>query len=172
MNNKKDLDEIKEALKRAEKEAASRNIKNIMKRPEIVKDKVEVRKAAPRKMTIETIVNWGNKILDEGFTMVPNVLIDNYKNIGISDTQMLVLLALMKFAFRGRQPYPSQKTLAEITGFATRTIIRATNSLKMKGYLTVTKRYIHNKKRNPQRTSNKYNLKGLMEKLNSLEDEK
>lgn len=171
MKNKKELDDIKAALKRAEESAASREIKNIQKRPGKVKDKVEVRKAAPRVRTIETVVTWGNKILDEGFTMVPNVLIENFRNIGISDTQIIILIVLMKFSFRGRQPYPSQKTIAEISGYAKITVLRAIKSLKMKGYLTVTKRYINNKNENPRRTSNRYNLKGLMDKLNSLEDE-
>lgn len=171
MNNKKDLDEIKAALKRAEKDAASRAIKKITKRSEKVKDRVEVRKAAPRKRTIETVVEWGNKILDEGFTMVPNVLIENYKKIGISDSQMLTLIAIMRFSFHGRQPYPSQKTLAEITGTHRVTITNAISALKMKGYITVTKRYIKRTNENPQRTSNKYNLKGLMKKLDSLEVE-
>lgn len=170
MENKKDLEDIKAALERAKKAAASRAIKNIKKRPKNLKDKVEVKKAAPRKRTIETVVTWGSKILDEGFTMVPNVLIENYKRIGISDTQILIMIAIMRFSFRGRQPYPSQKTIAEITGFTTRTIITAINRLKMKGYMTVTKRYIHRTNENPQRTSNKYNLKGLMLKLDSLEE--
>lgn len=170
MTSKKQKEELKEALEKV-KDGAELRLKQYRKlNEEREKKKVIIRKAAPRARATETVVSWGNKILDEGFTMLPNVLIENYHNIGISDTQMLILIAIMRFSFRGKQPFPAQKTLADITGLATRTIIRAIKSLKMKGYMTVTKRYIKRTNENPQRTSNLYNLRGLMEKMSSLEE--
>ncbi|MBA7551045.1 hypothetical protein ES705_43578 [subsurface metagenome] len=171
MASEREHEEIKRMLKEAEEENGVRIKRYNEESKEIEKDRVEIKKKGPRKRTTDMVVTWGNKILDEGFTMVPNVLIENYKNIGISDTQMLVLLAILRFSFRGRQPFPSQKTLSDITGYHRVTVTNAISGLKIKGYVKVTKRYIHRTKENPQRTSNKYNLKGLMDKLNSLEDE-
>lgn len=169
MAGKREKEELTRILERAQKTAEMKIRKIKEEKKEGGKERVEVRKAPPRKRAEETIVTWGNKILDEGFTMIPNVLIENYRKIGIRDTQMLILMAIMRFSFRGRKPFPAQKTLGQITGYSKSTVIRAIKELKLKGYITVTKRYIKRTNENPQRTSNKYNLTGLMEKLNSLE---
>jgi len=167
--SKRQKEELKQALNKVKSGAEERMKKFNQERKEQEEGKVIIKKAAHKARKTEIVVTWGNKILDEGFTMIPNVLIENYKNIGITDTDMLIILAILRFSFRGKLPFPAQKTLSEITGYSRRTIIRSIKKLKMLGYITVLKRYIKRENENPQRTSNLYNLHGLMEKLNTIE---
>ncbi len=109
-------------------------------------------------------------LLDGGFTMVPNLLIDNYKKIGMADRHLIMTICLLKYAHVKRRPFPSQKTLARIIQQSARTARRVIHELKMKGYLTIYKRYYKEEGKPPHRTSNVYSLKGLINKLHDLEE--
>jgi len=107
-------------------------------------------------------------MLDAGFTMVPNILIEKYRKIGLNDKQLLVVICLLKYAFGKKITYPSQKTIARVTGQTERNVRRMIRELKMMGYITVYKRYYKEEGKNPKRISNVYNLKGLLRKLKEV----
>lgn len=107
-------------------------------------------------------------ILDAGFTMVPNILIENYTKMGLQDRHIVVIITLLKFARIKRRPFPAQKTIATITGQSERTVRRVIYDLKMKGYISICKRYYRDKKTGIQRISNIYSLSGLMKKLYTI----
>lgn len=122
-----------------------------------------------KKETVEEIkITMENVLLDGGFTMVPNLLIENYRKIGLKDRHLILILCLLKYAYVNRRPYPSQETVAGIAGKETRNIRRDVHELKMMGYITIYKRYYKEEGKNPKRISNVYSLKGLINKLNGL----
>ena len=116
----------------------------------------------------EIKITMENVLLDGGFTMIPNLLIENYRKIGLQDRHLIIILCLLKYAHVKRRPYPSQKTIAGITQKETRTIRRDIHELKIMGYITIYKRYYKEGGKNPKRISNVYSLKGLINKLNGL----
>lgn len=116
----------------------------------------------------EMAITMENVLLDGGFTMIPNLLIENYRSIGLKDRHLIILLCLLKYAHVKRRPFPSQNTIAGITQRETRTIRRDIRELKMMGYITIYKRYYKEDGKNPKRISNVYSLKGLINRLNEL----
>lgn len=116
----------------------------------------------------EVKATWQDIMLDEGFTLLPNVLVDNFQKIGITHQELVLIVCLLRYSFRERKPYPATHTLSKKSGFSVRTVTRLIKSLKMKGYITVYHRYIKKSGENPRRTSNVYDLKGLKNKLVSL----
>jgi len=116
-----------------------------------------------RKNEIKT--TWGNEILDRGFTMIPNLLLDNYTTIGIRDKHIILIEFLLRYGQNRIAVFPSQRTIAAKTGYSVKTIQRLIRELKMKGYLAVFRRYIKPDNQNPRRTSNVYELRGLSKKL-------
>ena len=153
--------EVKKLQKTAEK-----------RRPEIEKRRRDEREKTiiiktdrKRKKEKEDIALWGDKILDQGFTLIPNALIDHYTDIGLKHTHMAVITAMMRFAYRMRKPFPAQKTLSQMTGLGDRTIQKVIKELKQMGYLTVQKRYIKGEGNRIKRTSNVYNYRGVIGKI-------
>lgn len=118
-------------------------------------------------------VTWGDMVIDKGYTLVPNALIDLYQKIGIEKRQLIFILVILRYGFSKGQAFPSQKTIQAKTGYSVRTVKRIIKELKMKGYITVYRRYIKPEGENPRRTSNVYDLTGLMNKIRVvLENEK
>lgn len=116
----------------------------------------------------EIQVTMEDLLLDSGFTMVPNLLIENYKKIGLEDRQLILILCLMKFARVKRRPYPSQQSIAEIMDKDERTVRRTIQELKDMGILQTFKRYMKAEGKAPRRLSNVYSLKGLINRLVQL----
>ena len=115
---------------------------------------------------------WGNRILDDGFSTVPKVLIRNYRKLGISHAEFGLINILITFKHDSRDPFPSQETLAKIffaddykTGNSERAIRKHIESLKKKKLIRVgirkdslTKKY----------SSNVYSLEPLINKCISI----
>jgi len=120
----------------------------------------------------EITTTWGDGVLDKGFTLVPNVLLENYIEIGMRDKHLVLVEQLLRFGHKTGQCYPAQKTLANRTGYGIKTVQRLLRELKEMGFLEIYKRYIKPENENPRRTSNVYDLRGLMEKLQQLVSEK
>lgn len=110
-------------------------------------------------------VEWGDRVLDQGYTLIPNTLLDNYANIGMTPGELAVVIMLLRYSFGSRKPYPSVRTLAQRTGASERTVKRQLKRMKIMGYLAVYKRYLTDNGTRPRRTSNVYSLKGLLNKL-------
>ncbi|KKM87242.1 hypothetical protein LCGC14_1270850 [marine sediment metagenome] len=113
----------------------------------------------------EIVITMEDVLLDGGFTMIPNLLIDNYKKIGLEDRHLVLIICLMKYAHVKKRPYPSQKTIADIMQKDERTTRRIIHELKEMGLIEIFKRYYQQDGTNPRRISNVYSLKGLIKKL-------
>ena len=77
--------------------------------------------------------NVSAKILKEGFTQIPNLIIYDYK---LDSQEKAILMALYCFAFGKNHPWPSQKLIAQCAGCSESTVKRKLKSLNHKGYIT------------------------------------
>lgn len=107
---------------------------------------------------------WGNEIATDGFTMIPNVLIRNYRKLGIQHGEFGFLAALLSFKHDERDPYPSRETLAEILNCGERQISKWIESLKEKGFIKTDRV----RRENQKWDGNTYDFRPLIKKLVSL----
>lgn len=87
---------------------------------------------------IETF--WGARILDEGFTSIPNILVRNYRALGIEHGEWGLICTLLSYKHDNRDPFPEQETLSRHLGVSVRQIRKWTDSLVAKGLLRVGRR--------------------------------
>ncbi len=89
------------------------------------------------------IVRFGAEIMEEGFTSVPNLVLNHYAALGITGAEMLFIIHVWQFWWSEREnPHPSSRVLAERMGVDQRTIRNYTASLETKGFLTTRERII------------------------------
>jgi hypothetical protein len=94
---------------------------------------------------LETI--WGYHLLDEGFTSFPNLLIRNYRRLGVEHGEWSFICALLTHKHDHRDPYPSRQKLAEYLNCSERQIDKWVQSLRKKGLLKIgERRNPHNKR--------------------------
>lgn len=162
---KTEIDEILDRMQHAS-EKKIRSTKSTTYKPETETYVHRIRKAPGGGREIVTV--WGDGILDKGFTLVPNVLLDHYVELGLADRHMVLIEVLLRFGHGRRQVYPSQKTLAGKTGNTVRRVQKIIRELREMGYLQVYKRYLKPENSNPRKTSNMYDLTNLLEKLRDV----
>lgn len=105
---------------------------------------------------------WGTRLLDEGFTSLPNLLIRNYRKLKIEHGEYGLICQLLSYKHDARDPYPSRELLAENLCCSTRQIDKWVKSLRTKGLLrTGRRRNVHNK----QWDNTVYNFKPLLDSL-------
>lgn len=111
---------------------------------------------------------WGKPVMNLGFTILPSLIFRGQARLGLSATQLAVLLHLADFWWdQGRQPYPRLKTLGSRLNLSSRQVARVIETLKEGGFLKTEKR----SSQTYGRMSNFYDLSGLVEKLAKLEPE-
>jgi hypothetical protein len=108
---------------------------------------------------------WGVRLLDEGFTQIPNLLIRNYRKLGIEHGEFGLICTILTYKYDTSDPHPSIQTLAEHMNVNTRQIDKWIKSLKNKGLIRVGHR-VHADTR--QFAENVYNFKPLINKLMEL----
>jgi predicted transcriptional regulator len=78
---------------------------------------------------------WGEAAL-AGYQPVPDVLLIKQRELGLDQTDMLVLLNLTSYWwFRDRPPFPRTNVIAKRMGVSPRTVQRALKKLEAKGYI-------------------------------------
>jgi len=108
---------------------------------------------------------WGSDVRQLGFTMVPSLLFKAQQRLGLSPTQLVVLLQLIDHWWDlERHPWPSKDLLSTKIGINPRQVQRVVAELEKGGFLKRTDRYL------PKggKTSNEYVLTGLVAKLKKL----
>ena len=82
-----------------------------------------------------TFDKWGDS-LNAGFQLLPDVLLRNQRKIGLTATDLVVLInILMQWWFRDRHPFPKTSTIAGRMGASPRTVQRSLNRLEKLGLL-------------------------------------
>lgn len=72
---------------------------------------------------------WSPSIAKKGFTMIPNLLLQNISELELTPIETVVLILIESHRWDMRMPYPSVEKLSKMIGVSTRTISRATSSL-------------------------------------------
>jgi Helix-turn-helix domain len=107
-------------------------------------------------------VRFGDDILQEGFTAVPNLLLTSYAKLGITAAELVFIQQLWTYWRTENDPYPSLTTIARNMAVSWRQAHRYAKSLARKGYLIIRERY------SVGRATNEYNFAPLLETLRTL----
>ena len=86
-------------------------------------------------------VRFGDAVLQEGHTAVPNLVLKHYAELGITPTEMMFIIHVWQFWWTERQPFPSLSTIARRMNITRRQGRKHTQSLKEKGLLEVHDRF-------------------------------
>lgn len=124
----------------------------------------KTRKKAPEKSSTERI--FGSKVYSHGYTGVPNILLRAQNRLGITPTQLTIIVQLLGYYYDPlRPPFPTKRDLAKRIGITEQTIRINIKALEEAGLVT----------REQWKTSagdygpNRYHLTGLIYKLKKLE---
>jgi hypothetical protein len=111
---------------------------------------------------------WGRSVIDRGFVIVPALLLRAQRRLRITPTQLAVLIHLVDIWWHaGQRPFPSKRLLSERVGLGPRQVQRCIAQLESAGYLQRVERIVPIK----GKTSNEYDLTGLVARLQELEPE-
>lgn len=106
------------------------------------------------------ITKWGNEVFDDGIFNAPQC-IARYGYRFLSGGEYSFVMCLMSYKYDSRNPFPSQKRIAEDMKVQVRQIERWVDSLfNKKGLINIYERY----KEDGTRTSNEYDFAPLLEK--------
>ena len=86
------------------------------------------------------VVRFGNELLQDGFTSVPNLVLTHYAILGISAAEMMFSIHVWQYWWTEKDPYPALQTIADRMSVTRRQVRNYTQSLKQKGYLVVNER--------------------------------
>lgn len=104
---------------------------------------------------------WG-AVVNEGWTAIPNILIERQQALQLKPTEMNIILVLLKYWWEeGKSPYPSKKTIAELINRDTTTVRKSLKRLEELGYIKRESRFYEK----GGQTSNEYDLSGLVNRL-------
>lgn len=110
---------------------------------------------------------WGGKVVDHGYTMVPQMFFALQAELGLTCQQAMVLLHLLDHWWLTSTglPWPSKKTLATRLGMSERQVQRLLTDLENEGLITRRSRYYES----GGQKSNAYEMAGLIDRLKRLE---
>jgi hypothetical protein len=112
---------------------------------------------------------WGRDVVGYGYLAVPRLLLEAQRRLGLSATQMMLLLHLANYWWDpGKNPWPSKARLAHFLNLSQRQVQRIIGDLEEAGFLKRVERFRADGR---GQTSNEYDLSGLVAKLKSLEPE-
>lgn len=112
---------------------------------------------------------WGRDVISYGYLAVPRLLLESQRRLGLSSTQVMILLHLCNYWWDAdKKPWPAKAKLAHFLNLSTRQIQRILTDLEDAGFIQRTARFRSNGR---GQTSNEYDLSGLVSKLKALEPE-
>jgi DNA-binding transcriptional regulator YhcF (GntR family) len=80
---------------------------------------------------------WSPAIAENGFTQVPNLLLQYTGYLGLTFPELVLLIELIVyFNYTGKHPWPSASTLATALGTSVNTVRRNLRALEHKSFLT------------------------------------
>ena len=111
---------------------------------------------------------WGKTVMKLGFSILPSLLLRAQQRLGLSPTQLAVLVQLSDYWWaHDRKPYPGKQALSDRLGIGPRQVQRHIEALEKAGLLKrIERNAVHR-----GRLSNEYDLSGLVERLKKLEPE-
>lgn len=108
---------------------------------------------------------WGKAVMAHGYCIFPSILLQAQSRLGVSAQEMVVLMQLAEHWWRAdSKVFPKKDVIAQRVGLSTRQVQRHVQRLEE---LKLVKR--KNRYRAGLRTSNEYDLSGLVAKLAAIE---
>lgn len=136
--------------------------------PEVSDNEIDLPKKktrATRKEEPQLKNKWSGTVIEHGWTGVPNMLIESQQALELKPLDMNILFILLKHWWEpDKHPFPSKKTIGEITGKDESTVRRSVASMESKDLIKRVKRL----KKSGGQDSNGYDLSGLVTKLQEL----
>ena len=109
-------------------------------------------------------VRFGDALLQHGFTVIPNLILDHYAQLGITHAEFVFTVHVWRYWWTERDPYPSLRTVAEKMGVTWRQAHRYAQSLESKQLLRIT----HRLDDQQGQMTNEYDFSPLIEKVIAL----
>lgn len=111
---------------------------------------------------------WGKDVIDQGFCIVPSLILRAQARLKLNPTQLAVLMHLADYWWDvDRKPFPSKKTLGERLSLSPRQVQRHMADLEEMGYV----RRIERTAAHKGKISNEYDLSGLVKRLKEIAPE-
>ncbi len=96
-------------------------------------------KAGPGNSSPELRINekkWGKLLMEAGWTLLPNTVLVRQAALGLTSTDINILLHLMAFWWKKEElPHPSKVTLAKSIGVTPRTVQRRIAAMEQAGFI-------------------------------------
>lgn len=109
---------------------------------------------------------FGAKVMEHGYTALPNILLRAQSRLGINPTQFNIIAQLMSYWFHpDKPPYPSKRELAQRVGITEQTLRINIKALEDQGLVMREQRFTAV----GDYGSNRYLLDGLVKKLRQME---
>ena len=123
--------------------------------------------ATPGK-TREWEKKWGRHVMTLGYCVVPSLLLRAQRRLGLSPTQLAVLMQLCDYWWSNdRKPFPGKKALSQRLGLSPRQVQRHIADLEQAGLV----QRIERRARHGGKQTNIYDLSGLVDRLKKLAPE-
>jgi len=114
----------------------------------------------------ESEKKWGTAVMNVGYCILPSILLRAQARLLINAQQMNVLLQLIEHWWTADgKVYPSKDTIAGRVGLSTKQVQRHIKVLEEKGLVRRIPRVL----KTQGKTSNEYDLSGLVKKLKAIE---
>ncbi|KKN31118.1 hypothetical protein LCGC14_0827260 [marine sediment metagenome] len=105
---------------------------------------------------------WGKTTMAAGWTAVPNILLERQSTLGISPTQLNILMIIFKHWWEhDNLPFPEMNTIAAAMGVSRSTVQRNIRVLEQLGLIN----RIYRKAKHGGNTSNQYDFDKLVKLL-------
>ena len=79
---------------------------------------------------------WGKPLMEAGWTLLPNTILVRQAALGLTSTDINILLHLMAFWWKKEElPHPSKVTLAKSIGVTPRTVQRRIATMEQAGFI-------------------------------------
>lgn len=137
------------------------------KHKETIPNVVQMPKRTAAAAKRESEKKWGVEVIAQGFNILPSLLFRAQKRLGLSPSQLALIVQLTDFWWREDDiPWPKKETIAQRLGITEKQVQRIVRDLEKRGYIRRVKRLTRH-----GQTSNGYDLSGLAMKLQQLAPE-
>lgn len=114
----------------------------------------------------ESEKKWGKAVMSHGYCIFPSILLQAQGRLGVSAQEMIVLLQLAEHWWKfTNKVYPSKDLIAQRVGLSTKQVQRHIKQLEELKLVQRKERY----RTGGSRTTNEYDLSGLVAKLKTIE---
>ena len=121
----------------------------------------------PKRARRSAEAKWGADVMARGFVILPSVLLKAQRRLGVSGTQLAIIIHLIDWwNDADKHPWSSKETLSNRIGLTERQLQRQIAALEKRGYVKRIPRVTRYGKR-----PNSYDLSGLVERLKELAPE-